>query len=59
MNLCKKMRLSVDKDDDIRCRWTIKNVNLSIDECSGICYPGGLTNDTTLSNFTLSFTGLV
>ena len=30
-----------------------------IDECGGICYPSGLPNDTTLSNCTLSFTGLI
>lgn len=49
----------VNEGDDLRCRWAINNVNLSIDECSGICYPRGLPNDTTLSNCTLSFTGLV
>ncbi|CAF3828555.1 unnamed protein product [Rotaria sp. Silwood1] len=31
----------------------------AIDECGGICYPNGLPNGTTLSNCTLSFTGLV
>jgi hypothetical protein len=48
-----------NEGDNIRCRWAIDNVNSSIDECSGICYPGGLPNGTTLSNCTLSFTGLV
>jgi hypothetical protein len=31
----------------------------SVDECADICYPGGLPNDTVLSNCTLSFKGLV
>ncbi|CAF2088608.1 unnamed protein product, partial [Rotaria magnacalcarata] len=30
-----------------------------IDECGGICYPSALPNDTTLSNCTVSFNGLV
>ncbi|CAF4769119.1 unnamed protein product, partial [Rotaria socialis] len=29
----------------------------AIDECSDICYPGNLPNDTTLSNCTVTFTG--
>ena len=30
----------------------------AIDECGGICYPNSVPNGTTLSNCTLSFTGL-
>jgi hypothetical protein len=30
----------------------------AIDECGGICYPGSLPNGTTLSNCTITFTGL-
>jgi hypothetical protein len=30
----------------------------AIDECGGICYPGSVPNGTTLSNCTISFTGL-
>ena len=46
----------VNVGDDVRCRWA---VNGTIDECSGICYPGALPNDTILSNCTVSFTSLV
>ena len=31
----------------------------AIDECAGICYPKTVPNGTTLSNCTISFTGLV
>ena len=31
----------------------------AIDECGGICYPGSLPSGTSLSNCTISFTGLV
>jgi hypothetical protein len=34
-------------------------VRQAIDECGGICYPGSVPNGTSLSNCTLSFTGLV
>jgi hypothetical protein len=30
----------------------------AIDECGGICYPGSLPSGTTMSNCTISFTGL-
>jgi hypothetical protein len=33
-------------------------VQQPIDECGGICYPSSVPNGTTLSNCTLSFTGL-
>ncbi|CAF2376906.1 unnamed protein product [Rotaria sp. Silwood2] len=49
----------VNTDDDVRCRWAVNQGSGSIDECSNICYPGGLPNDTILSNCTISFTGLV
>ncbi|CAF1317202.1 unnamed protein product [Rotaria sordida] len=45
--------------DDVRCRWAVNEVNGSFKECSEICYPGGLPNDTTLSNCTISLTGLI
>ncbi|CAF1988984.1 unnamed protein product [Rotaria magnacalcarata] len=32
-------------------------IRQAIDECSDICYPGNLPNDTTLSNCTITFTG--
>ncbi len=31
----------------------------AIDECGSICYPGSMPNGTSLSNCTLSFTGLI
>ena len=31
----------------------------AIDECGGICYPSSVPNGTTLSNCTLTFTGLI
>ncbi|CAF1161339.1 unnamed protein product [Adineta steineri] len=31
----------------------------AIDECGGICYPGSVPNGTTLSNCTITFTGLI
>lgn len=31
----------------------------ALDECGGICYPSSVPNGTTLSNCTLSFTGLI
>jgi hypothetical protein len=31
----------------------------AIDECGDICYPSSVPNGTTLSNCTLSFTGLI
>jgi hypothetical protein len=34
-------------------------VQQAIDECGGICYPDSVPNGTTLSNCTLSFTGLI
>ncbi len=34
-------------------------IRQSIDECGGICYPGSMPSGTSLSNCTLSFTGLV
>ncbi|CAF1314835.1 unnamed protein product [Rotaria sp. Silwood1] len=49
----------INTGDDVRCRWAVDKSNESINECSNICYPGGLPNDTTLSNCTISFTGLV
>jgi hypothetical protein len=30
----------------------------ALDECGGICYPGSLPNGTSLSNCTITFTGL-
>ncbi|CAF3738240.1 unnamed protein product, partial [Adineta steineri] len=33
-------------------------VRQAIDECGGICYPNTVPNGTTLSNCTLTFTGL-
>ena len=32
-------------------------VRQAINECGGICYPGSVPNDTTLSNCTITFTG--
>ncbi|CAF1096097.1 unnamed protein product [Adineta steineri] len=34
-------------------------VRQAIDECGGICYPNTVPNGTTLSNCTLTFTGLI
>jgi hypothetical protein len=34
-------------------------IQQAIDECGSICYPASVPNGTTLSNCTLSFTGLV
>lgn len=34
-------------------------IRQAIDECGGICYPSSTPNGTSLSNCTLSFTGLV
>lgn len=51
--------LDMNTNDDIRCRWAMKHINSSINECGQICYPKGLPKNTTLSNCTLSFTGLI
>ncbi|CAF0978479.1 unnamed protein product [Rotaria sordida] len=49
----------VNIGDDVRCRWAVNQGSGSIDECSSICYSSSLPSGTTLSNCTLSFTGLV
>lgn len=41
------------------CPHLIPFVNPPLDECGGICHTNGLPNSTTLSNCTVSFTGLV
>ncbi|CAF3179991.1 unnamed protein product [Rotaria sp. Silwood2] len=33
-------------------------IRQAIDECGGICYPGSVPNGTTLSNCTITFTGV-
>ncbi|CAF1159584.1 unnamed protein product [Rotaria sordida] len=49
----------VNIGDNVRCRWAVNQGSGSIDECSSICYSSSLPSGTTLSNCTLSFTGLV
>ncbi|CAF3524671.1 unnamed protein product [Rotaria sp. Silwood1] len=49
----------VNTGDDVRCRWAVNKGNASFNECSEICYSSRLPNDTTLSNCTISFTGLI
>ncbi|CAF4410158.1 unnamed protein product, partial [Rotaria magnacalcarata] len=46
----------VNVGDDLRCRWAINGI---VNECSSICYPGALPNNTILSNCTLSFMSIV
>ena len=49
----------INVGDVVRCRWAMNSGVTPVDECGGICYPGGTLSSSSLSNCTLTFQGLV
>ncbi|CAF4031093.1 unnamed protein product [Rotaria sordida] len=46
----------VNREDDVRCRWSQNPGSHSVDECAGVCYSNLMPSGTNLSNCVLTFT---